>query len=271
MSARGLRRRLAVLGALARLGLAEAAAYRASLAVWVLTTTFPLISLALWTGIARAGGPIGGYGEADFVAYFVAAFIVRQLTASWVVWDLERQIRLGEISVLLLRPVHPLLHHVMTNLAALPLRLALALPLAVAVLVAAGGVDLASSPALLGLGALALVGAWILNFAIQAAIGCLAFWWQRSASLFEVWTCLFVVLSGYAVPTSLLPLGVDGVVRLLPFHALLGFPVELLLGRLSAGEALWFLALQWGWVLATVALARLAWARGLRVYGAYGA
>ena len=267
----GLRRGLALAGALGRLGIAEAVAYRASLAVWVLTTTFPLIALALWAGIARAGGPIGAYGEAEFVAYFVAAFIVRQVTASWVVWDLERSIRLGELSVLLLRPVHPLVHHVMTNLAALPLRLVLALPLAIVVLVAAGGIGVSTEPALLALVPLALVGGWILNFAIQAAIGCLAFWWQRSATLFEIWTCLFVVLSGYAVPTSLLPLGLDEVARLSPFHALLGFPVELLLGHLSPAEALDFLALQWGWVIVSVALARFAWGRGLRAYGAYGA
>ncbi len=226
-------RRFAVIGALWRLGLAEAVAYRASLAIWILTTTFPLISLVLWSGIARAGGPVGGYGEADFVAYFVAAFLVRQLTASWVVWDLERQIRLGELNVYLLRPVPPVLHHAMTNLAALPVRLLLALPLAIVVLIAAGGLRLAGDPLILLLVAPAIVGAWLLNFTVQVAVACLAFWWQRSASLYEIWSCLFVVLSGYAVPTSLFPEGVAEVVAVLPFHAILGFPV----GFIGAAES----------------------------------
>ncbi len=263
--------RLAVVGALWRLGFAEAVAYRASLAVWILTTTFPLVSLALWAGIARAGGPVGGYGEADFVAYFVAAFMVRQLTASWVVWDLERQIRLGELSVYLLRPVPPVLHHAVTNLAALPVRLLLALPLAAVVLVAAGGLAVAGDPVVLLLLPPALVGAWLLNFTIQVAVACLAFWWQRSATLFEIWTCLFVVLSGYAVPTSLFPGALARVVVWLPFHAILGFPVELLLGRLDRGEALQFLGLQWLWLGLFTAIAALVWRRGVRAYGAFGA
>lgn len=265
------KRSLSVLAALWRLGFAEALAYRASLVIWILTTTFPLVALALWAGIARASGPVGDYGEAEFVAYFVAAFVVRQLTASWVVWDLERQIRLGELSVLLLRPVSPILHHMMQNLAVLPVRLVLALPLAVVVLVVAGGLEIAGDVRLLILLPPALLGAWILNFAIQTTIASLAFWWQRSATLFEVWTCFFVVLSGYALPTSLLPGGLAEVVRVLPFHALLGFPVELLLGRLGIAEALHFLALQWLWVALSIGLATLTWRRGIRVYSAFGA
>ncbi len=264
-------RRLSVLAALWRLGFAEALAYRASLAIWILATTFPLVALALWAGIARAGGPVGGYGEAEFVAYFVTAFVVRQLTASWVVWDLERQIRLGELSVLLLRPVSPILHHMMQNLAALPVRLLLALPLAIVVLIAAGGLEITGDAQLLMLALPALLGAWILNFAIQTVIASLAFWWQRSATLFEIWTCFFVVLSGYALPTSLLPGGLAGAVRVLPFHALLGFPVELLLGQLGVREALYFLTLQWLWVALSVGLAILTWRRGLRAYSAFGA
>ncbi|MCB9567686.1 MAG: ABC-2 family transporter protein [Myxococcales bacterium] len=267
----GLRRGLALAGALGRLRIAEAVAYRASLLVWILTTTFPLVSLALWAGIARAGGPIGGYGERDFVAYFVAAFIVRQVTASWVVWDLERSIRLGELSVLLLRPVHPLLHHLMLNLAALPVRLVLALPLAIVVLVAAGGLEVAGDPAIWPIIPLALAGGFILAFSVQAAVGCLAFWWNRSATLYEIWIGLFMVLSGYAVPTSLLPGGLAEVVRVLPFHAALGFPVELVVGRLTAAEALEFLAIQWAWVALAALACKLAWSRGIRVYGAYGA
>jgi len=262
---------LAALGAIWRLGVAEAVAYRASLLVWILTTPFPLVSLALWAGIARSGGPVGDFGEAEFVAYFVAAFVVRQLTASWVVWDLERQIRRGELSVLLLRPISPLLHHAMTNLAALPVRLVLALPLALVVLICAGGLQIAADPVLLMLVPLALAGAWSLNFIIQVTIASLAFWWHRSATLFEIWTCLFVVLSGYAVPTSLLPFGAAEAVRMLPFHALLGFPVELLLGRLSQAQALHFLGLQWLWIALMGALAAFAWRRGIRAYGAFGA
>jgi ABC-2 type transport system permease protein len=258
------------LGALWRLGVAEATAYRMSLLIWVLATTLPLISLVLWRALAESG-PIGEYDQDGFDSYFITAFVVRQLSASWVVWDLDRQIRTGELSPLLMRPVHPVAHHVMFNLAALPLRLVLAAPVALAVLLVTGGVSITGSPIALALAIPALVFAWALNFLTQLTIGCLAFWLTKATALYDVWLGAYVVLAGYLVPTSLFPAGLAEVARVLPFHAALGFPVELLIGRLSSTQALAGIGLQLGWLVVIGSVAALAWHRGLRAYGAFGA
>ncbi len=265
-----MQRLAAVLAAIWRLGVSEAFAYRAGLAVWILTTTFPLVSLVLWHSLAAAG-PIGGYDQADFVAYFVAAFLIRQFSASWVVWELAGQVRSGDLSPLLLRPVHPLLHHAGLNLAALPVRAVLALPIGIAVLVGVGHTAGLSFGVHLLWAGVAVVLAWLLTFAVQVSIGCLAFWVTSSAALFEVWIGLYMVLSGYAVPTDLFPEAVAGVVRYLPFHAALGFPVELAIGRLDAAAIAGGLALQLGWLVVFAGLSAWLWRRGLRVYGAVGA
>lgn len=260
---------LRVAGAMWRLGIAEAVAYRVMMLVWILTTTFPLVSLALWHTLAE-DGPIGAYSQADFIAYFVAAFLVRQVTASWVVWDLASSIGDGNLSTLLMRPVHPLLYHLMSNLAALPVRTALAVPLGIVVLVAAGGVEIDVGRHLL-LVPPALALAWLIGLGVQICVACLAFWVTSSTSLYEVWIALYMVLSGYAVPTGLFPAGLAEALRWLPFHATLGFPVELVIGRLSAGQIAVGFALQAAWALAFGALALTLWRRGLRVYGAVGA
>lgn len=263
-----------VVGALWRLGVAETVAYRGSMAVWILTTTFPLVSLALWYALAESG-PIGTYDRAGFVAYFVGAFLVRQATASWVVWDLDRQIRLGHLAPLLMRPVHPLLHHAIVNLAALPIRLLLALPLSVAVLVAAGGLDLEGATESAGMPGwslvpLAIAGGWAIAFVGQVVVGSLSFWLTHATALYEIWIGFYIILSGYAVPTSLFPDGLAEVARVLPFHASLGFPVELLLGQLTGAQILRGFGLQAFWVGALGGLAAWTWRRGLRVYGAEG-
>lgn len=263
-----MRRALAVLAAMWRLGVAEAVAYRAAMLVWVLTTTFPLVSLTLWHSLAEAG-PIGGYTQAEFDAYFIAAFLVRQMTASWVVWDLSSAIADGSLSTHLMRPVHPLIYQLMSNLAALPVRLLLAAPLGVAVLLAVGGVDAGGGWHLVA-APVAIALAWLLQFCVQLCVACLAFWVTQSTSLFEVWLGLYMLLSGYAMPTSLFPWIADGV-RLLPFHAAMGFPTELVVGRLTGAEIATGFALQVVWLLVFVALARWLWRRGLRVYGAVGA
>ena len=262
------------IAALWRLGVAEASAYRVSLLVWVFTTTLPLISLVLWRALT-VDGPIGDYDQGDFDSYFLAAFLVRQLSASWVVWDLDRQIRTGELNALLMRPVHPVLHHAVLNLSALPLRTALAAPIGLAVLIAtslsSGGVSASTDPLILALLLPALALAWAINFLTQLAIGCLSFWLTKAAVLYEIWLGAYIVLAGYLVPTSLFPPTLAALARVLPFHAALGFPVELLIGRASTEEAFAGLALQLGWVVIMAGLATLGWRRGLRAYGAFGA
>ncbi len=265
----GLRRLGRVTAAMWRLGASEALAYRAAMLVWILTTTFPLVSLALWHSLA-GGGAIGGYGRAEFTAYFLAAFVIRQMTASWVVWDLAAQIASGDLSTLLMRPVHPLLHHLMSNLAALPVRMMLAVPLGLVVLIFGGDVEADAGLHLL-LAPAAVLMAWLLNVSVQIAVACLAFWVTSSASLFELWLGLYMVLSGYAVPTGVFPAGLAAVVRYLPFHAALGFPVELAIGRLSGPEIAAGFALQLLWLAVFGALALWLWRRALRVYGAGGA
>ena len=77
-----LRNAVRAFPALLRVGFADALAYRAEMIVWVLATTMPLVMLALWTTVAetRPGGPLRR--SAQFVAYFLATFIVRQLTGA---------------------------------------------------------------------------------------------------------------------------------------------------------------------------------------------
>ena len=93
----------------------------------------------------------------------------------------------------------------------------------------------------------------------------------RLVSMDDVWLGAYIVLAGYLLPTSLFPPGLAAVARVLPFHAVLGFPVELAIGRLSTAEIFAGLGLQLCWLAVLGSLATLAWRRGLRAYGAFGA
>ena len=132
---------------LLRVGFADAVAYRAEMLVWVLATTMPLVMLALWSTVAREA-PIGRYGEAQFVAYFLATFIVRQLTGSWVFYEMNFEVRNGTLAMRLLRPVHPLWAYAAEALAAMPLRLVVSLPVAVIALAVVGARGMTHDPVL---------------------------------------------------------------------------------------------------------------------------
>jgi ABC-2 type transport system permease protein len=261
-----------------RVGLAAALAYRAEMIVWMLTTTMPLVSLALWHAVAAAGGPgatIGGFGQSQLTAYFLAGLVVRQLTGSWVVWEINEEIRSGQLSLRLLRPIHPLWSYSARSISALPLRGAISLPIAVALFFIVGSSSFSHDPVILAALVASLLGGQLITYLLMAAIGALGFFMESSTAVFEVYLGLFFVLSGYTIPLEFFHARapwVPVVARHLPFYYTLGFPIELALNQHpDRAEALRLLAVEWGWVAVFLVAALALWRVGLKRWNAYGA
>ncbi|BDG03065.1 ABC transporter permease [Anaeromyxobacter oryzae] len=264
-----MRRTLKAFPTLLKIGFAEAIAYRAEFLVWLLSTNMPLVMLALWTAVAR-DAPVGRFGQRDFVAYFLAALVVRLMTGAWVIWELNFEIRQGTLAFRLLRPVHPLFAYAAENVAAMPLRALITLPVAVGALLVVGGERVTHDPLLIALFPVTIAGAWLITFLAMAIIGALAFYLEQAGAVFEVWLGLFGVFSGYLVPLELFPRWVEAFARALPFRYMLAFPVEMVIGMTSRPRALAELGIQWGFVLVLGIGARAAWRLGMRRFSAVG-
>src|SRR5215470_1289387 len=258
-----MRRILKAYPTILRIGFAEAVAYRAELFVWMLTTTMPLVMLALWTAAAREGA-FGRFGQAEFVAYYLAALIVRTVTSSWVVWQMNEDIRLGTLSMRLLRPVHPIVSYSAEHLAAIPLRSAIALPAALLLLLTVGGRHIASDPVVIAVIPVVLVAAWLITFLAGVAIGSMAMITKRSLGVWQIWIGLFAVLSGYLVPLELLPRWLSFGSEFLPFRYMLGFPVEVLIGMTDRAATLRGLEAQLTMCAALFVLVAVTWRAGLK-------
>jgi len=252
-----------------RIGFADAVAYRAELLVWALATTLPLVMLALWTRVAEQA-PVGRYGQAQFTSYFLATFIVRQLTGSWAFWEMNSDIKTGVLATRLLRPVNPLFAYSAENLAAIPLRLIISLPVSVLLLATVGASSMTHDPLLLAIFGLSVGGAWMLTLLTNLVVGCAAFFLESSIKLMDAYLVFFFVLSGYLIPIDLFPAALRRVVDVLPFRYQLGFPVEVLTGAHSRGAAIHLLAWQWLWVILALLATRIAWHLGLRRFAAFG-
>jgi ABC-2 type transport system permease protein len=254
---------------LLKVGFSEAVAYRAEFFVWVLTTTMPLIMLALWSAVA-AEAPMGRYGQAQFTAYFLSTFIVRQLTSSWSAWQMNYEVRHGIMSMRLLKPIHPLWAYAAENWAALPLRLVVAVPLAAVALALVGTGQLPSDPLTWLAWTASMAGAWLITFLVNVAVGSLSFHMESSVKVMDVWYAVFFVLSGYLIPIELFPEPLRVLADWLPFRYQLGLPVEILTHAYDASGAWWMVARQWGFVAVTWALAAVIWRTGVRRFEAYG-
>lgn len=261
---------LRALPTLVKVSFARHVAYRAEMTIWILTATLPLIMLALWNAVVGEG-TIAGFGQDEVARYFVATLVVRQVTGAWIVWELSWSIRQGTLSPKLLRPFHPLVEWAVWVLVAIPFRLLVLAPILAALVAWRPGLLAVPSPVAAVQLALALAIAWLLAYLVQCAFGLLAFWLDKSDGLFEMWMAVWGLLSGYVAPLAFFPETAQVVLRVLPFRAMLGLPVELLGGFVDPATAWADLAVGAAWAGGAWALVAVLWRRGLVRYGAVGA
>ncbi|MBI4474986.1 MAG: ABC-2 family transporter protein [Acidobacteria bacterium] len=244
--------------------------YRITVLLWAVVTVLPLIMLAAWLSIAE-GGPVGRFGRAEFIAYYMAALLVRNLTGVWVIWELDWDIRHGHLSFKLLKPMNPIFHYMALSWGSKPIRAGFLLPFLAAVLIYIPGNQFSLDPLTVILFAISIIGAWFLLFSVQYIIGLLAFWITQSLSLHDVWFAIFSLFSGYLIPIELFPPLLGDLVHASPFRYMLSFSAEIITGQLTFAQTLEGFAFQGIWCAAFFLTYRIVWVRGLKHYSAVGA
>jgi ABC-2 type transport system permease protein len=230
----------------------------------------PLIMLAGWLSIAE-NGPVGRFGRADFITYYIASLLVRNLTGIWIIWEQDRDIRQGRLSFRLLKPMNPIVHYIALGLGSKPIRVGILVPVVLATPSLIPGVTFVTEPAKILLLVPAVFGAWAIAFLIQYTTGLLGFWITQSLSLHDAWFAVFSLLSGYLIPLELFPPAMKNALYWTPFRYMLSFPVEILTKQLNVAQIVQGLAVQWAWLVVFYCLYRLVWSCGLKRYSAVGA
>jgi ABC-2 type transport system permease protein len=185
-------------------------------------------------------------------------------------FEYKYRIRQGTLSFALLRPVHPIHADIADNISfkliTLPPMLLTAAGLAI---VFRPTFHLVPWAVVTFIPALAL--AFIVRFLVEWTLALAAFWTTRVSAINQMYFVVALFLSGQVAPLSLFPFPIQVAAAILPFRWTIGFPVELLLGRLTPVEALTGLAAQAVWLALSLVLLRIVWRAGVRIYSAVGA
>ncbi|XUW99541.1 MAG: ABC-2 family transporter protein [Dehalogenimonas sp.] len=246
--------------------------YRAALLIWMIwQVSEPLVLLIVWSVVANvSGGNVGGYSASGFAAYYVMFMIVNQLTYTWIMYEFEYRIREGGLSARLLKPVHPIHSDIADNISSklitFPVILVIATGLAFAF-----HASFSFTPLMLLLSVPAIFFAFLLRFLLEWTLSLAAFWTTRVGAVNQTYFMFILLFSGQLAPLTLMPSAIQFVGQILPFYWMIGFPVRLLLGQLSTGEALAGIGVQIIWVALALGLVRLVWRSGVKIYSAVGA
>ena len=230
----------------------------------------PVIYLVVWSSIAEAqGGAVGGYTAGEFAAYYIVWTLVRNMNIVLTPYAWEYRVQHGELSAMLLRPVHPL-HFDLAYFAGWKVVvIILWLPIA-ALLALAFQPTLNPTPLEVAVFAVAIWGAYLIRSMALWALGLISLWTTRVSALYELYFAAELLLSGRLVPMSLLPPWARELAAYLPYQWTFGFPIEALTGRLTTWQLGAGLLTQLLWIGIGTAVVHLLWRRGVRRYSAVG-
>ncbi|MGI5237289.1 ABC transporter permease [Dactylosporangium sp. CA-139066] len=245
-----------------------AAAYRGRVVLSVLTGFFPLLTMAVWLTVVAEGGPPAGWTTGDFLSYYGAATLLWNLSGDGVVWQWDADMRSGDLSVRLLRPMHPFHQYAASDLGHRIVFLTVLVPVLAIAALLVPGLDYKFSPARLAAVAAALVLAYAVSLLMASSFALIGFWSTQTSSAWLLWWGLGSFTSGWVAPLALMPDWLRTVAVVLPFRTAMGFPVELLMGRLDTRQTAYGFAVGLGWLVAFALVYRIGWRRGVRRYQA---
>jgi ABC-2 type transport system permease protein len=172
------------------------------------------------------------------------------------------------LSVKLLRPVHPFHQYASGDLGHRLVLLTGLLPaLALAVLLVPGlRYDLGPQDVVLVAGAVVL--GYVLSILMASTVALAGFWTTQTTNLWMLWWGVGSFASGWVAPLELMPEWLGRIALVLPFRATLGFPAELMAGRLDGAEVAQGFTVGGAWTAAFAASYVVGWRRGIRRFQA---
>jgi ABC-2 type transport system permease protein len=241
--------------------------YRAELLLWALSGSLPFILMGVWTQAAQQGN--FGLSSIEFARYFLAVYLVRQLTVVWVIWEFEREIVDGKLSFRLLQPLDPVWHHIWSHVserfARLPFIFGLVSLFFCLYPQALWLPDLST----LLLFTIASACALALQFLIQYTLAMFAFWTEKASSIQEVSFLIHLFLSGAIAPLEIFPPEVRAFALWTPFPYVINFPASIITG-LKVDIAHDF-GMMFMWIILFSIVNRWLWRKGLQQYSGMGA
>ncbi len=258
------------------IGIQNNLTYRVNYLTRTLFSFIPLFAMvSLWRAVYAGkapGGSLSGFTEQEMIFYYLIVAVVDVLTAvNEDDWQIAADIREGNISWFLLKPIDYLWYRFSLFLAGRAAFTGMAcVPLALFIFCFRKNFMLPHDAAVFAAFVVSLALAAMLQFFISYTMAMLAFWFLEISTLIFILFAFEYLASGHLFPISLLHPAVQHVLLFTPFPYQLYFPAGIYMGKISGAQLERGFLAQVLWVLAAYALARFAWARGIRKYAAFG-
>jgi ABC-2 type transport system permease protein len=255
------------------IGLQSNLQYRANYISRTLFSFIPLFAMiSLWRTIYSGAGPHNGFTEAQMIFYYMMVAVVDLCTTvNEDDWQIAADIREGNISQFLLKPVDYLAYRLSLFVSGRLAYVSMAcIPLGIFIFCFRGYCLPPADGTAALLFPVSLLLTALLQFFLSYSMAMLAFWFLEISTFIFIVFAFEYIASGHLFPLDLLPPVLKELIFLTPFPCQLYLPIGIYMGKLSGAELWRGLAVQCFWVLAAYGLARFMYARGVKKYSAFG-
>ena len=212
-----------------RIGIQNTLVYRVNFLFRASVGLVPLMgTLYLWRAVyaGKGGADVGGYALSQMISYYLLVTLVDAFTAvAEDDWQVAADIKDGNISQFLVRPIHYLAYRFWLYLSGRAVYTAVALvPVGLFVWVMREHVSAPASGWALGAFVASVGMAALLQFLIACTMALLAFWVLDVSTFIFIQFALEYIASGHLFPIDILPGWLARLLMLTPYPYLLHFP-----------------------------------------------
>lgn len=244
--------------------------YRANNFIMFLSVFFSFAVLFyFWNSIYRQGNQIGSYSLTEIISYYVFITIFELLAHDNTAWSVGDEIKSGQITSSLLKPIKYLEYKFAQSIGGLAFRLMLFAPAVIVVmLMLENYLSLPQDKVLYLIFALSVAISYALYFLVYYIVGIISFWTEDSFGFFFAAFVTINFMQGGLLPLDLLPKWFLTLSDFLPFKFLFFVPVGVVTGRMPFEWTLILIPIAWCAVL--YVFARFLYKKGLKKYEGYG-
>lgn len=249
--------------------------YKTNFIMWRARNIFQIIvTFYLWDTIfAVPGREVFGYDRSRILTYVFALMIVRAAVLSARAVDVSSDVAEGNLSNYLVRPMSYFKYWMTRDIASKTLNLSFAAgEFAILFAVLKPPFFLQTDIYVLLSFLIAVALAIFIYFSLLFIISAVPFWAPELGwgSQFLVLIVVLEFLSGSVFPIDILPFVYQKIVMTTPFPYMIFFPVQVYLGKITGGALISGFLISAVWAGALYVAMKHIWARGLKVYQAFG-
>ena len=252
----------------------NALVYRLSFAMWQVRSLLSFLTIYwFWLAVFTQYNQIGDYNRQGMLTYILVAAWLRHLVLWTDSFHACVEIANGDLNNYLLKPINYFGNWLARDWSNKMLNL-IFLTAELAIITVILKIPLFFPPSLWvwwGLIMLIILGSF-LYFFYSFLLSSFSFWYPEH----DGWPLRFLMLmfldflSGAAFPLDIFPQSLTAVFKFLPTSYFIYFPAQVFLGRLSFNQTMQGFLIMLSWLIILIYLSKVAWKKGLQIYGAYG-